>query len=535
MMPWWVLAVFVLGANFALWGAVGLVRLAESVAAHRRRGRPPAGPDPAGTRPASTGLASTVNGGTVVVVTARGGQEDQLRPRPSRAASSVTVSPRGTPSPQTWPLPAQSPAAPALATSDVAVLIPAHNEALVIEESLRSIMALVPRDNVHVVSDGSTDATVEIARRAGARVIETQENVGKAGALEEAIGRFGLIQRFPVVMLLDADTRVEPGYFTAALPMFDHPEVVAVAGCVRTARDRRMTLGGKVLVGHRTRIYAVGQRVLKFGQTWLRSNATPIVPGFASLYRTDVLPRMEMNPPGLVIEDFNMTFEVYQKRLGKVGFTLQAVAVTQDPDNLRDYVRQTKRWAIGLWQTVRRHPPQANLFTAMLTLLLIELITSSLLFFLLPLALIVLAVPDLVGTAVSWPGFGAVHTVVAAHLTLTAVLFGVVLPDYLLTCAVAILERQPRLLLVGVFFPFMRMLDAAIGLYAIPAAWLARSSGRWKSPARRAVGGAAPVGAPGPEPRPAVTTAAVRELAPPGPSRQPTPPAHAAEASHVSG
>ena len=90
-----------------------------------------------------------------------------------------------------------SPAARApLTTADVAVLIPAHNEALVIEESLRSIMALVPRDNVHVVSDGSTDATVEIARRAGAQVIETQENVGKAGALEEAIGRFGLIRRF---------------------------------------------------------------------------------------------------------------------------------------------------------------------------------------------------------------------------------------------------------------------------------------------------------------------------------------------------
>ena len=218
-----------------------------------------------------------------------------------------------------------------LTARDVAVLIPAHNEALVLEESLRSIMALVPGDNVHVVSDGSTDATVEIARRSGARVIETQENVGKAGALEEAIGRFDLISRFPVVMLLDADTRVQPGYFAAALPIFDNPQVVAVAGCVRTEQDRSMTLEGKVLVGHRTRIYAIGQRALKFGQTWLRVNATPIVPGFASLYRTEVLPHIEMNPPGLVIEDFNMTFEVYQKGLGKVGFSLRAVAVTQDP------------------------------------------------------------------------------------------------------------------------------------------------------------------------------------------------------------
>ena len=449
MMPWWVLLIFVLGANFALWGTVGLVRLAESLAARRRPGRV-----------LTADLASTGDGGRLMAVTSGDGQV-------ARAGR----------------VPPHRP----LSTADVAVLIPAHNEALVIEDSLRSIMALVPGKNVHVVSDGSTDATVDIARQAGARVIETRENMGKAGALEEAIRRFGLIERFPVVMLLDADTRVEPGYFTAALPMFGSPEVVAVAGCVRTERDRRMTLGGKVLVGHRTRIYAIGQRALKFGQTWLRVNATPIVPGFASLYRTEVLPQIEMNPPGLVIEDFNMTFEVYQKGLGKVGFSLHAVAVTQDPDNLRDYVRQTRRWAIGLWQTVRRHPPRANLFSGMVTLLLIELVTSSLLFFLLPLALIVLLVPDLAGDALAWPGFGEVHTEVAAHLTLTAVLFGVVLPDYLLTCAVAVLERQPRLLLLGVFFPFLRMLDACIGLYAIPAAWLSRSSGRWKSPARRAV------------------------------------------------
>jgi len=39
MMPWWVLAVFVLGANFALWGSLGLLRLAESVARRRRSGR----------------------------------------------------------------------------------------------------------------------------------------------------------------------------------------------------------------------------------------------------------------------------------------------------------------------------------------------------------------------------------------------------------------------------------------------------------------------------------------------------------------
>ena len=46
-----------------------------------------------------------------------------------------------------------------------------------------------------------------------------------------------------------------------------NPAVVAVAGCVQTARGRALGLTGNMLVGHRQRIYAIGQRVLKFGQT----------------------------------------------------------------------------------------------------------------------------------------------------------------------------------------------------------------------------------------------------------------------------
>jgi biofilm PGA synthesis N-glycosyltransferase PgaC len=377
---------------------------------------------------------------------------------------------------------------PSMTVQDVAVLIPAHNEELVIEASIAAITALVPRSNVHVVSDGSTDWTAELARRAGVNVIETRTNVGKAGALEEAIERFGLVARFGAVLLLDADTTIEPGYFDAALPHFDDPKVVAVAGAVRTHwHGRALSLVGKVLVCHRERIYAISQRLLKFGQTWRFTNATHIVPGFASMYRTAVLPQIEMNPPGLVIEDFNMTFEIYQKRLGKVAFSLGAVAVTQDPDNLRDYVRQIKRWGLGLWQTVRRHPPRLNLFSAMLTVLLLELLTSSMFFLLLPLLVVVLALPTVYPDALFWPGIAPVHNAVAAHMTLRVLLLAVTGADLALTCAVALIERRLRFLALWIFFPFLRVLDAAIALYVFPRAWLS-SAGTWTSPARRAVG-----------------------------------------------
>ncbi len=443
-LPWWFLAVFVLGINFVIWGTVGAIRLAESRTAPLSRRR---------------------------------GSSRQRRPVAKKAGQPRRDGADRQPAMRKV----------ALSISDVAVLIPAHNEAAVLSATLDSIMALVPAGNVHVVSDGSTDDTPDIARQAGASVYETEHNVGKAGALREAIEHFRLIDTYPVVLLLDADTRVQPDYFTAALPMFDADGVVAVAGCVRTARDRRLSLAGNVLVGHRERIYTIGQRALKFGQTYLRANATHIVPGFASMYRTKVLPYMDLNPPGLVIEDFNMTFEVYQKRLGKVAFTLGAVAETQDPDTLRDYVKQTRRWAVGLWQTVRRHPPRANLFTAMLAVLLLELITSSAIFLMLPLLILALVVPDVAQATLGWPPFADVHAVVAAHMKLSAVLFGVALPDYALTVLVAVLDRRPRLLLLGFFFPLLRIVDAAIGLSAIPAGWFVRSNGTWQSPARREI------------------------------------------------
>ncbi|MGP4020268.1 glycosyltransferase [Saccharopolyspora sp. 5N708] len=440
MIPWWVLAIAVFGTNFTLWGLIGLMRLLDTSTRKWRHGR-----------------------------------GNEAVPWPSAVMGRHRFPVLGNRSTD-------------VDVGDVAVLMPAHNEEPVIVDSIQAITALVPPGNVHVVSDGSTDRTVELARGCGVHVISTSSNLGKAGALQEAISRFGLVDRFAVVMLLDADTHVEPGYFQAALPLFADPEVVAVAGCVKTSwRGRALGPIGKLVAFHRQRIYTMTQYLLKFGQTWRRVNATHIVPGFASMYRAAVLPYIEVNPPGLVIEDFNMTFEVYQKRLGKVGFTPSAVATTQDPDNFKDYVKQCKRWALGLWQTVRRHPPRASLFTAMLALLLLEMLTSSVLLVLLPIVAVVLLVPALFGEVLAVPVVQEVHAFVAGFASPPSLLFGVLLPDLLLTCIVALLQRQPRFLLFGPFFLVLRVVDAVIALYAIPGAWLSRSSGRWRSPNRRVI------------------------------------------------
>ncbi|WP_218164671.1 glycosyltransferase family 2 protein [Lentzea waywayandensis] len=369
-----------------------------------------------------------------------------------------------------------------LTVDDVAVLMAAHNEELVITDSLGSVAKLLPRGNIHVVSDGSKDRTVELARLQGVNVIETPSNIGKAGALEEGIRRFGLVEKYGAVLLLDADTRLEADYFEHSLPLFDDDRVVAVAGCATSdwSTPPRTTLGA-LLVTHRARVYALTQRLLKFGQTWRPTNATFIVPGFASMYRTRALPSIKIDQPGLVIEDFNMTFEVYRQRLGKVGFSLSAQAATQDPDTFDDYLKQTRRWALGFWQSVRRHRPRFDLFSAMLTLYVLEVLVSSLLLVVAPVLLVLVLLPEVIPELANW----GVSAVISEYVNARSLLLGVLLPDLVLTVGVALAERRARYLLFAPFYLPMRVIDAVTALRTLPRAWLEHSTGRWVSPARR--------------------------------------------------
>lgn len=373
-----------------------------------------------------------------------------------------------------------------LTRHDVAILIAAHNEELVIAETIASASKLVDLTNIFVVSDGSKDATASIVRAAGANVLELNPNRGKAGALAAGIAEFGLRDRFEVVLLLDADTHLAPDYLQSALPLFDDPEVVAVAGRARTIDDMASsTRLGRFLLAYRERLYLVVQLLVKFGQAAKWANAVTIVPGFASMYRTRALAHIDVVGAGLVIEDFNMTFEVHAKKLGRIEFhPWAAVAYTQDPDNLNEYVKQVRRWILGFWQTVRRHQFRASVFWFALMIFIFELITSSLMF--------VLVIPAMVATLVAmliqsiYPDPTSWTYWLSGLLQPQDVLVGVLIPDYILTVLTVIMLRRPRYLLLGLGFPLMRILDAVLCLRMLPKAFVGRSSGVWVSPTRRA-------------------------------------------------
>jgi cellulose synthase/poly-beta-1,6-N-acetylglucosamine synthase-like glycosyltransferase len=97
------------------------------------------------------------------------------------------------------------------------VLVPAHNEEQVIGSSLAAIAAdRRPRDSVLVVADRCTDRTAEIARSFGASVLERgpDDPPGRAAARQAGLEHARALE-WDAVLMLDADSVIEPGFFAA--------------------------------------------------------------------------------------------------------------------------------------------------------------------------------------------------------------------------------------------------------------------------------------------------------------------------------
>ena len=88
------------------------------------------------------------------------------------------------------------------------VIVPAHNEANVIETTL----ATLPIENTLVVADNCTDRTAELARKAGFEAIERHDlsERGKGFAIEYGLRH---LEANPpeIVVIVDADCKVAPG------------------------------------------------------------------------------------------------------------------------------------------------------------------------------------------------------------------------------------------------------------------------------------------------------------------------------------
>lgn len=97
---------------------------------------------------------------------------------------------------------------------NVTTIIPAYNEGTHIGEVLSTICAVEIVDEIIVVSDGSTDDTVDVAKSFNVDVIELDKNYGKGFAMRTGVN----YARFPIILFLDADLKgIQPCHIDSLL------------------------------------------------------------------------------------------------------------------------------------------------------------------------------------------------------------------------------------------------------------------------------------------------------------------------------
>jgi cellulose synthase/poly-beta-1,6-N-acetylglucosamine synthase-like glycosyltransferase len=150
----------------------------------------------------------------------------------------------------------------------VTVLIPAHNEANQITETIASLkhQRRLP-DRVLVIADNCSDPTAALAQLCGADVIATRKNRHKkAGALNQVLQRLlPILGANDAVLVMDADSVLDPGFIQHGVNYLATGRYAAVGGTftgkpgggvvgmfqrneyARYARDVRR-LSGKALV-----------------------------------------------------------------------------------------------------------------------------------------------------------------------------------------------------------------------------------------------------------------------------------------------
>ncbi len=230
------------------------------------------------------------------------------------------------------------------------IIIPAHDEALVIEETVLSLKNLdYPCYEVIAVNDGSTDGTAEILDRLveenadWLRVIHLEPNSGKSKALNAGI----LVSRGEFLLTIDADCLVEKDVLTRmAWHLIEFPRVGAVTGNPRVRN--RTTLLGKIQVGEYSNIIGLIKRT----QRILGKVLT--VSGVIAAYRKSAVLDCGLFDSDTVTEDIDITWKL-QKKFWDIRYEPGALAWILVPETLKGLWRQRVRWAQGGVEVLKKH------------------------------------------------------------------------------------------------------------------------------------------------------------------------------------
>jgi cellulose synthase/poly-beta-1,6-N-acetylglucosamine synthase-like glycosyltransferase len=285
------------------------------------------------------------------------------------------------------------------------IMIPAHNEAMVIGRTVESMLKLeYPKDKltILVINDGSKDETASIVQKFAdqdSRVVLFNVPLGEGGKGKSRALNLGLKQvNSKVIAIYDADNTPDPKalrYLVAQL--ITNQQLGGVIGKFRTVNKDATLL---------TRFINIEtlsfQSILQAGRWQMHNIAT--LPGTNFVVWTHLMRDLEGWDEQALTEDSELSIRIYQKGY-KIKFVPYALTYEQEPQEWKVWLKQRMRWVRGnnyviakFFKEIPKFKSKRLAFDILYTLLLyyvffVAIIISDALFIVSGLNLVSIALP----------------------------------------------------------------------------------------------------------------------------------------------
>ena len=228
-------------------------------------------------------------------------------------------------------------------TNKVSIIIPAYNEEVNAVKTVKNLLLQdYPDFEIIFVDDGSKDNTYEVISKAFGDYpnvkILTKYNGGKASALN-----FGISQcSGDYVVCIDADTQLMPDAIRKMMKYFNDAKVVAVAGNVKVGNRRN------ILTRWQSIEYTTAQNFDRRAFDYL--NCISVIPGAIGAFKKSAIEEAGGFMTDTLAEDCDLTMRMLRNG-GVVRNCPDAIAMTEAPETLKQFMRQRFRWSYGVMQS----------------------------------------------------------------------------------------------------------------------------------------------------------------------------------------
>jgi 1,2-diacylglycerol 3-beta-glucosyltransferase len=248
-----------------------------------------------------------------------------------------------------WFLLKEPPAGPDQPCNRFAILVPAHNEQLLIDTLCRSLLQVeYPRERfeIHIIADNCSDQTAEICRNYPLRVLERfdPEQAGKGQALAWGLRQVDL-EKFDAVFIVDADNYVDPAVLRELNRLLNRGE--QAIQCYNAVGNRDDSWFTQLLFVSRT----IGN--LLCHEAKFRLGLSSYLMGNGLCFRSELLRKK-----GWTAFSHGEDWEYYAQLVREgitIGFAARAKVFHQESRSLNQATSQRLRWSSGRFAIARTH------------------------------------------------------------------------------------------------------------------------------------------------------------------------------------